>query len=159
MTAIKLVTTSIVLSMVLTLAGFSLVSATAGDLVLDKTGTVYYINQLGQRRGFPSREIFFSHGFKFSQVRNATAEDLNLPIGSVMSFPNGVVIKAQNSPTVYLMMNNVRVAFSTPEQFFAAGFNFKQVINLKPSIVTALPSSAVSPESAIAGATIVNPNQ
>ena len=159
MRVIKFVTASIALSMVLALVGFSLAFAAPGDLVLDKTGTVYYINQLGQRRGFPSAEIFFAHGFKFSQVRTATPEDLNLPIGPVMSMPNGTVIKAQNNPTVYLVMNNVRLPFSSPNQFFAAGFNFKQVINLKPAIVAAMPVSAVSPESAIAGATIVNPNQ
>lgn len=125
------------------------------DLVLDSQGTVWYLNQLFQRRGFPSADIFHANGFNFQQVRRATAADLALSIGPVMTMPNGVVIKAANDPTVYLLMNNIRVPFSSAEQFHSAGFSFNQVITLKSSVVVGMPISRISPLSAIAGATIV----
>ncbi|OGE79256.1 MAG: hypothetical protein A2751_04670 [Candidatus Doudnabacteria bacterium RIFCSPHIGHO2_01_FULL_46_14] len=102
-------------------------SAAAGDLFLDK-GTVYYTNYLGQKRPFSNAEVFFAHGFNFSQVRAATDADLMLPTGAVMTLPEGTLVKAKNSATVYLIKSGQKRPFSSILSFTSRGYSFNHLV-------------------------------
>ena len=148
---------SLVLASILTAFAVSTATAAAGEVVLDKTGTVWYINSLGQRRGFQNPEIFQANGFKFSQVRKATAAELDLlPIGPVMTRPNGVTLKAANNPTVYLILANAKIPFSSAQEFLAAGYDFKNVVITKASVLAALDTVNTNSLPAVAGITTTN---
>ena len=121
----------LVLAIIL-LGGANTALAAAGDLFVDR-GTVYYINYNGERRPFSNPETFFSHGFNFSQVRPATTVDLALPLGIVMTFPEGSLVKTRNNPTVYLIKNGQKRPFATIESFLSRGYSFSNVFNTDAS--------------------------
>lgn len=101
--------------------------AAAGDLFVDR-GTVYYTNYLGQKRPFSNPETFFAHGFNFSQVRPADPADLALPLSSVMTLPEGTLVKDKSNPTVYLIKGGQKRPFSSVVSFTSRGYSFNQVI-------------------------------
>lgn len=72
-----------------------IVDATAphpgGALVAHK-GTVWWILN-GTRQGFQSAEVFFTYGFKFSQVVPANPADMALPEGGLVKFRDGTLVK------------------------------------------------------------------
>src|SRR3989344_1845706 len=55
-----------------------------GCLVL--SGGIVWMITGGTRRGFTSAEVFMSHGYNFGQVVAATAEDVALPVGPIMTY-------------------------------------------------------------------------
>src|SRR3989344_1534602 len=53
------------------------------------SGGVVWLITGGTRRGFTSAEVFQSSGYNFSQVVAASAEDVALPVGPVMTYADG----------------------------------------------------------------------
>jgi len=129
-------------------------AAAAGDLFNDR-GTIYFVNYLGQKRGFPSPEIFHAHGFQFSQARLATAADLALPTGPVMGFPEGALVKSKNNPTVYVISRGQKRAFTSASSFLGSGYSFTHVINASSNNqIAAIPEGGVF--TSVAGLTTGN---
>ena len=58
--------------------------STSAYLVMGSDNRMVYLIQNGIRRGFPTPEVFFSYGYKFSEVGRATSEDLALPEGEIV---------------------------------------------------------------------------
>jgi hypothetical protein len=54
-----------------------------GSVVVDPTGTVFFLGT-DLRYPFPSPEVFFSWGHKFSDVVVANSADLSMPVGPVV---------------------------------------------------------------------------
>jgi len=143
----------LLVAIALVMASATTVSAAAGDLFLDR-GTVYFVNYLGQKRGFPSADVFFSHGFNFSQVRAATSADLVLPEGPVMTFPEGTLVKSRNSATVYLIKGGQKRAFTSGSIFLSAGYSFSNILTVNQSVIAGVPDGGAF--SAVAGANTSN---
>src|SRR3989338_4101236 len=77
------------------LPGTALAQPAEGELLLDK-GTVYKVED-GYWRPFRSESVFRSHGYDFSQVRLATADDLQYKKdGWVMVYRDGTLVKGPN---------------------------------------------------------------
>ena len=146
----NIVKISLVLGIIFLLSGANSAVAAAGDLFVDK-GTVYYTNYLGQRRPFSSAEIFFANGFTFSQVRPATSADLALPLGTVMAFPDGTLVKANNNPTVYVIRKGQKRPFATLQSFLSRGYSFSNVFSTDPIRIAIYPTG--NAYSQVAGAT------
>src|SRR3954467_13888719 len=96
-----------------------------GCLVLS-SGTVYMVTG-GQLRGFPSADVFMSHGNGFGGVQQATAEDLALPMGPVLVYADGTLVKGPNDPLVYLVASGQKRGFTTGAVFTGLDFKFSNI--------------------------------
>ncbi len=96
-----------------------------GCLVL--SGGVVWLITGGTRRGFTSAEVFSSHGHNFSQVVTATAEDAALPVGPIMTYADGTLVKGPNDPLVYLVAGGQKRPFVSASVFLGLGYQFSNV--------------------------------
>ncbi len=125
--AAGLAASTILWSSVLALAPFAASAAvhTEGCLVL--SGGVVWMITNGTRRGFTSAEVFQSWGYNFSQVVTATTEDVALPVGPIMTYADGTLVKGPSDPLVYLVTNGQKRGFVSGEVFLGLGFKFSNV--------------------------------
>ncbi|OGE78219.1 MAG: hypothetical protein A2751_03625 [Candidatus Doudnabacteria bacterium RIFCSPHIGHO2_01_FULL_46_14] len=132
-----------------------------GSLVADNSGTVYLVTG-GERRPFRSPEVFYSHGYSFSMVGQATADDLNLPIGPVMIFRDGTLVKGPNDPLVYLITTGYKRPFQTAEDFLGLGYSFFNVVTANAETFADLPVGGIMSEAKYGGnhppGTLINDN-
>ncbi len=94
--------------------------------LVNSGGTVYLISG-GQRRGFTSAEVFASHGYNFGQVISANAEDSSLPVGPILVYADGSIVKGPNDPLVYLVANGQKRGFVSGSVFTGLGYSFANI--------------------------------
>ncbi len=71
------------------------------QLVLDNSNGKVYLIDTGTKRWVPSLEAFAANHFRWSKVKTATSDDLALPDGANMTFPEGALLRANGAPSVY----------------------------------------------------------
>ncbi len=96
-----------------------------GCLVL--SGGIVWMITNGTRRGYTSAEVFQSYGYNFSQVVNATAEDVALPVGPIMIYADGTLVKGPNDPLVYLVAGMTKRPFTSGAVFTGLGYKFSNI--------------------------------
>ncbi|TSA46133.1 hypothetical protein D4R52_01140, partial [bacterium] len=112
----------------------------ADKLLMDASGTVYLADDGGFWRPFPSSAIFFSHGYKFTDVLLATPSDLAAKKdGWTMSFRDGSLVKDQQTSVVYLVSNGTRRGFTNARVFLGLGYKFFGIIVADSSDINSLP--------------------
>lgn len=137
----------------------SLVSASApGALVRNPKGAIFLI-QDGQRLGFPSVAILFSHGYSFQDAVLADEGDLALPEGFPFSYRDGALVK-DHGQTVYIISDGQKRPFSSAEAFLGLGYSFKNILQENgTSLARILPGPTVdSAGGAHPDGTLVNDN-
>lgn len=108
-------------------------------------GTVYFINQAGQKQPYTSAGAFLSYGFNsWDQVVPASAEDLALPTGSFVPAMDGSLINDHG--TVYLMTNGQKAGFTSAANFTGLGYAWSNVL---VGDVSFLPSAALLNSTAV----------
>lgn len=120
---------------------FTIANTTHPDGTLVKTfglPEVYMIID-GKRYHVPNIDTFNSHGFSWSEVRQATAPDRDLQINGSLTFRGGTLIKGKNNPEVYVLrcMDTfcVKDWISSIDVFSGLGFGFIDVLELPQSQV------------------------
>src|SRR3989344_5034980 len=111
-----------------------------GCLVL--SGGVVWLVTGGTRRGFTSAEVFMSHGYNFSQVVTASAEDVALPVGPIMTYADGTLVKGPSDPLVYLVTGGQKRGFTTGAVFTGLGFSFANIQSAPANTFADLPTGA-----------------
>ncbi len=111
-----------------------------GCLVLSG-GTVWLITN-GTRRGFTSAEVFMSAGYNFLQVVPATAEDIALPVGPIMVYADGTLVKGPNDPLIYLVVSGQKRGFVSGSVFTNLGYMFANVKVAPANTFADLPTGA-----------------
>jgi chitodextrinase len=92
--------------------------------------TVYFLYQ-GQKRGYPSLNIFLS--WNESLLKVATIPDSEVyPDGSVARLPNGMLVKG-SSPAVYIISQGTLRPFASSQVFTDLGYSFNAVVNVADS--------------------------
>jgi hypothetical protein len=119
-----------------------------GCLVL--SGGVVWLITGGTRRGFTSAEVFASHGNNFSQVVTATAEDAALPVGPIMTYADGTLVKGPNDPLVYLVAGGQKRPFVSGSVFTGLGYSFANIQQAPVNTFQDLPTGSNLDSSAIA---------
>ena len=126
------------------LAALPLVASAAvhseGCLVLS-SGTVWLITS-GSRRGFTSEPVFTSNGYNFLQVVSASAEDVALPVGPIMVYGDGTLVKGPSDPLVYLVVSGQKRGFISGSVFTNLGFLFANVKSAPANTFADLPTGA-----------------
>lgn len=113
----------------------------AEGCLVNASGTVYMITG-GQRRGFPSEAVFISHGNGFGGVQTANSEDLAMPVGPVMVYNDGTLVKGPNDPLVYLVANGQKRGFTSGSVFTGLGFKFSNIQSAAANTFADLPTGA-----------------
>jgi hypothetical protein len=108
------------------LPAIALGTGNEGAVVRAPNGAIFLISG-GQRRGFPSRTIYFSNGYLFGDATPATTADLALPEGPLMSYRDGALVK-DHTPTVYLISDGTKHPFSSADVFLGLGYSFASVL-------------------------------
>lgn len=111
-------------------------------LIVDEQGTVYIV-AAGERRPFRSAEVFWSHGYGFNYVVAASSEDSTLPVGPVMTFKDGTLVKDPEKPLVYLVSSGKKLGFSSADAFLGLGYSFNNVVTADNSTFTDLPEGEI----------------
>ena len=108
--------------------------------LINSSGTIYLVSG-GQQRGFPTAEVFNSHGYNFSQVVAASSEDTQA-MGSVMVYADGTLVKGPSDPLVYLVANGQKRGFVSGSVYTGLGFNWANVVTAAVNTFADLPMGA-----------------
>lgn len=111
-----------------------------GCLVL--SGGIVWMITNGTRRGYTSAEVFQSYGYSFSQVVQATAEDVALPVGPIMIYADGTLVKGPNDPLVYLVAGGQKRPFVSGAVFTGMGFSFANIQSAPVNTFSDLPTGS-----------------
>jgi hypothetical protein len=107
-----------------------------GGNILTKEGTVYLIITMenGQvvRRPYSSAGTFLSYSFNnWANVATASAEDIALPVGSLIPPQDGKVFcsdRGNDQGSCYLITSGQKAGFTSENVFFGLGYSFNHVL-------------------------------
>lgn len=106
-----------------------------GDFVFYPNGTLakgsgaaIYLIQDGQKREFTSANIFEALGYSWSKIKKIYDEEIILyPLGEHFKYPDGSLVRAKNTPAVYLIKDGQRQPFLSAQNFLANGYSWSQI--------------------------------
>lgn len=99
-----------------------------------KTGGVYYVSDAGKQA--LTDRIFLQTLFQGKKIIQKTPTALDkLTTKAPVVFPNGYLIKNVKNPTVYLIFNNEKRAFSSGEVFEKLGYKWNNIVVVPDKIV------------------------
>lgn len=96
-----------------------------GTLVV--SGSTVYKIMGGQRIGFPSANVFLSHGYSWSQVVPANSADLALPQGANATYADGTLVN--DGGTIFIISGGQKRGFTSGSVFTGLGYSFANVVN------------------------------
>ena len=100
-------------------------------LIVSGSPTVYLVSN-GIFIPFTNSQIFLAYGYQWQQIQTISRSDLNSQnIRAVPEpAPNGSIIKSQDNPTIYLIVNGQKSAIPSLAVFYRLGLNLKNLIVL-----------------------------
>ena len=99
-----------------------------------KTGGIYWVEE--ETKAPLIDKVFLQTVFKEKDIIPVNEDELKLyQTVSPYLFKNGEIIKADNSPAVYLIEDNKKRAFSSGEIFESLGYQWKSVITVPEKII------------------------
>jgi hypothetical protein len=161
----KVVTGISAFAMVLTIAGVPTTTqaATAGEVYKTTDGTVWFVTSDMQKRAFTSAGAFLSYGFlSFSQVKDATAEVIALPTGSMIAPQDGRIFCATETKgsdvkgECSLITAGMKAAFTSSQVFSGLGFSFGRAYYGDSSFLSKTSNIASAGEAHRAGVLVNN---
>jgi hypothetical protein len=112
-----------------------------GTLVRPEGQSGVYLLQNGNRVPFPNPQVLYSYGYNWEMVKDATDEDVALPLGTALYYREGTLLKG-SGPGIYAVdyegTTIRRRSFSSWQVFSGLGYTLDEVINVSDS---ALPST------------------
>lgn len=112
-----------------------------GALINDN-GTIYQIIN-GQRRGIPTPNVFETNRFGWDNVAIATVNDKALPAGTNLSFPDGTLIREQNTMTVYVVADSQKRGITSAEIFENKGYKWENILDVTTEEIAPLTEGMV----------------
>jgi hypothetical protein len=106
--------------------------------LINNSGT-YYLIVNNKLSGITSPGLLYSYGFDFSDAKAASGNDLALPADNLLLPGDGYLVKSVKDPTVYLISNRQRHAFTSADVFLALGFSWPSVLLVTDPELQSLP--------------------
>lgn len=104
-----------------------------GTLAINNRDNKVYLIENKQRREITSVALFNALNYQWGNVISITEDEMDhFPTGVKMAYPNGTLIKANDSAAVYLIENGNRKEITSLTLFEKLGYNWSQVINIEP---------------------------
>jgi hypothetical protein len=86
---------------------------------------VYYIaEEINKKKHIPTEAIFLAYGNQWEDIVTISQKDLD-------SYSDVRVVKTANSSTVYELIDGVKQAIVSPEEFVAAGYQWGEIVTIK----------------------------
>lgn len=109
-----------------------------GLLIASATGV--YIMDDNKKRPIAAPEIFESYGMSWNLVRRATDYEHSIipkgsAFGQVRTYPNGTLIKADDSDTIYIFQSGKIREIPTPNVFASHGLSYDEVLTFPRRVV------------------------
>lgn len=116
-----------------------------GSLVKTAYSPVVYLTADGKKHHLRSAAVFRSHGFEWSDIVVISTEEMSsYPLGEMMNFANGSVLKG-SVPTIYLVTGGNKRPFSSAETYLDLGFKWSSYRTVSDLILGAFSSGSVIP--------------
>ncbi len=116
------------------------------DKQLISDGAKVYLVENGKKRWVTSNSLFSVLGFKWSKVKNISSADaVTFLDGDAMLYPDGTLLRAKDSPTVYLMKNGAKHQFVSAQSFLQLGFKWGSVTTVQADEIALAPSNSFVP--------------
>jgi len=119
-----------------------------GSLVKTADSPAVYLIEENFKRQFPSAEVFLSYGHSWNQIQVVTNAVLNrfatdAPVTYLfVPKPNGTLIKADNTPSVYFIDGGKRRVFNSAEAFLLRGHWWDSIHTVSSQHVSGYPSGS-----------------
>ncbi|MDF1497843.1 MAG: N-acetylmuramoyl-L-alanine amidase [Patescibacteria group bacterium] len=95
---------------------------------------VIYLVKDGKRKEFTSSVLFEKSGYKWNNIINTTKEEIkNYPLDGRVLYPDGLLIKSEVNPTIYLLESGKKRKIVSSTLFKKLGYNWNEVISLSPN--------------------------
>jgi dolichol-phosphate mannosyltransferase len=105
-----------------------------GTVIQGTTDNVYLYKD-GQKRLFPTAEIFLSHGYHWEQIVRVNDDYLaKLPDGPALTFRDGALVKGSKD-TIYVIEHGQKRAILSLQIFNQFGYQWKDVITIPDSVL------------------------
>ncbi|MCK4800222.1 N-acetylmuramoyl-L-alanine amidase [Candidatus Parcubacteria bacterium] len=102
-----------------------------GTLIREVGKNDVYLVKDKQRRKIFSNNLMSVLGLKAEDVLLITTDELNhFPEGEIAKYPDNTLLKAENSPAIYLVKNGKRKEFTSAQLFEKAGYKWRDVISI-----------------------------
>lgn len=112
-----------------------------GALINDN-GTIYQIIN-GRRRGIPTPNVFETNRFNWNNVAIATVNDKALSVGTNLSFPDGTLIREQNTMTVYVVADSQKRGITSAKIFESKGYKWENIFDVTTEEIAPLTEGIV----------------
>jgi hypothetical protein len=87
-----------------------------------------YLIDSGMRRWISSADIFNARGLKWENIKVVSSADLSVyPEGKAVSWPDGILIKSNVAPSVYIISQGRKRGFSAAEIFTGLGYDWGNI--------------------------------
>lgn len=107
--------------------------------LIRKIGTnPVYLIETGKKRHIVSRYAFESHGYLWSNIKNATPGDLELALGNVLSFREGILLQGAGNPVyvVDLEAGGLQKRHIVSRSIFdALSYKFSEIIKVPDELI------------------------
>jgi len=117
-----------------------------GTLIAGGSGQKIYLIENRQRREISSDSLLGALGYKKENAVSATQDELNhFPVGEKMTYPDNSLIKADNSPVVYLVKSGKRKEFTSAVLFEKLGYKWNNIISVRADEISNHPPNGKVP--------------
>lgn len=114
----------------------NLPEGTVRRLVSAPNGTTYMLTDKGYKRGFVSADVFTGLGYSWSEVTPISTSELAAypddPVAPVLTspLPDGTLIQAAGSTTIYVITNGKKRGIVSASAFQALGYDWNRIVVL-----------------------------
>ncbi|MCX6811343.1 MAG: hypothetical protein NT039_01460, partial [Candidatus Berkelbacteria bacterium] len=86
-----------------------------------------YLIQDGKRKWIPNPDVLNSYFPVWRYITVSNVEMEQYPMGDMLNYPDGTLIKTANAPAVYVIENQKKRHFPDPATFIGMGYNWENV--------------------------------
>jgi len=103
-----------------------------GVLVKNTESETVYLVENKQRREITSGVLFETLNYKWRNILSITEDEMDhFPVGAKMVYPDGVLVKDDDFPAVYLIGDGKRKEFTSLALFEKLGYKWSDIISIK----------------------------
>ncbi len=113
------------------------------DKVLLSDGVKVFYIESGKKRWITSGNLLAILGFKWPQIKNAPQDLVYYLEGGAMTYPDGALLRAKDTETVYLVKDGQKHQFVSAQSFLKLGYKWNKVLAVDPIEIALCPAGGI----------------
>ncbi len=111
-------------------------------LIREKNRPTVWLVENGQRREFTAGALFEKLGYRWSDIVDISSEEVkNHPLGKLVLWPDGSLLKEKNKPTVFLIENGQKRKFFSGNLFKKLGYKWSDIVEVNSNELKEYPEA------------------